>query len=134
MGLHLFLLRVEGEALLENERIRTEIHEKDQKTKELEKNIPGLFGAAQRGSLMELLETGQAMLSLIKKLDIQLEIARLLRLCWGDARNAVFMAGSRDRDLPKALKKEAEEHAKKHGDYQMYRYRELLLGLGDWIE
>ena len=125
---------LEGEAFLENERIRTEIHEKDQKTKELEKNIPGLFGAAQRGSLMELLETSQATLKLVKKLDIQLEIARLLRLCYEDARNAVFMAGSRDLDLPKALKKEAEEHARKHGDYQMYRYKEMLLRLGDWIE
>ena len=125
---------LEGEALLENERIRAEIREKEQKTEELEKKIRGLFGAAQRGSLMELLETSQATLKLVKKLDIQLEIVRLLGLCYEDARNAVFMAGSRDRDLPKALKKEAEEHAKKHGDYQMYSYRKMLLRLGDWIE
>ena len=80
---------------------------------------------------MELLQTSQAIVRMVKKLDIQLEIVNQLRTCYEDARNAVFMADSRDQDLPKNLKKEAHEHAKKLGDREIYRYKKMLLRLGD---
>ena len=44
---------LEGEAFLENERIRAEIREKEEKTEELEKKIAGLFGAALKRPLMD---------------------------------------------------------------------------------
>ena len=93
--------------------------------------IQRMSGAAQKRPLMELLKTSQAIVVLVKKLDIQLEMGNQLRLFYEDARNAVFMADSSDRDLPKALKKEAQEHAKKLGDAETYRYNKMLLRLGD---
>ena len=119
---------LEGEALLENERIRAEIREKDLKTKMLVPQIQRLCGAApaaQKRPLMELLKTSQAIVKLVKKLDIQLEVVNQLTKCFEDALHASKMGFSRDPD-PSAIKKEALEHAKMLGDSQMRIYNQIV--------
>ena len=116
---------LEGEELLENERIRAEIREKELKTKMLVPQIYRLFGAAQRRPLMELLKTSQEIVKLVKKLDIQLEIVNQLTKHFVDAYHARLMGFSRDPDPP-AIKKEAQEHAKKLGDSQMRIFNQIM--------
>ena len=123
---------LEGEALLENERIRAEIRKKDLKTKMLVPQIQRLCGvapAAQKRPLMELLQTSQAIVRLVKKLDIQLEIVNQLTKCFEDALQARMMGFSREPD-PSVIKKEALEHAKKLGDGQMLLYNECMKRCG----
>ena len=123
---------LDGEALLENERLRAEIRKKDLKTKMLVPQIQRLCGvapAAQKRPLMELLQTSQAIVRLVKKLDIQLEIVNQLTKCFEDALQARMMGFSREPD-PSAIKKEAQEHAKKLGDGQMLLYNECMKRCG----
>ena len=112
---------LEGEALLENERIRAEIREKDLKTEMLVPQIMRLCGAAQKRPMMELLLTSQEIVKLVKKLDIQLEIFNQLTKCFEEALHASKMGFYRDPD-PSAIAKEAQEHAKKQGDAQLRIY------------